>query len=87
MKEEKMTNDLKNLSFEEAMQELELVVRQLETGKVKLEDAVTAYERGVALKNICEEKLKNAKSKIDLLVIGDNNTPIATEDFDDNINK
>ena len=82
-----MTTELKNLSFEEAMLELETIVRQLETGKVKLDDAVSAYEKGVALKNICEEKLKSAKSKIDLLVIGDNNQPVETEDFDENINK
>ena len=82
-----MRTELKNLSFEEAMLELETIVRQLETGKVKLDDAVSAYEKGVALKNICEEKLKSAKSKIDLLVIGDNNQPVETEDFDENINK
>ena len=82
-----MTTELKNLSFEEAMLELETIVRQLETGKVKLDDAVSAYEKGVALKNICEEKLKSAKSKIDLLVIGENNQPVETEDFDENINK
>lgn len=81
-----MTENINNLSFEEAMQELEMVVRQLESGKVKLDDAVKSYERGVALKNLCEEKLKNAKSKIDLLVIGSNNTPVAMEDFDDKIN-
>lgn len=82
-----MTNELEKLSFEDAMQELETVVRQLESGKVKLDDAVKAYERGVLLKNLCEEKLKNAKSKIDLLVISDNNTPIKAENFDDTINK
>ncbi len=82
-----MQEDIKNLSFEEAMQELETVVRQLESGKVKLDDAVNAYEKGVALKNLCEEKLKNAKSKIDLLVIGENMTPLKTEDFDDAVNK
>lgn len=82
-----MTTELKNLSFEEAMLELETIVRQLETGKVKLDDAVSAYEKGVALKNICEEKLKSAKSKIDLLIIGENNQPVETEDFDENINK
>lgn len=79
--------ELKNLSFEEAMQELETVVRNLETGKVKLEEAVLAYEKGMALKSICEEKLKTAKSKIDLLVIGQNNQIIETKDFDDDINK
>ncbi|MBQ3034783.1 MAG: exodeoxyribonuclease VII small subunit [Alphaproteobacteria bacterium] len=81
-----MTENLKNLSFEEALQELETVVRQLETGKVKLDDAVQAYEKGVMLKNLCEEKLKNAKSKIDILVIDNNSTPTQMEDFDENIN-
>ncbi|MBO7243962.1 MAG: exodeoxyribonuclease VII small subunit [Alphaproteobacteria bacterium] len=82
-----MTENLKNLSFEEALQELETVVRQLETGKVKLDDAVQAYEKGVALKNLCEEKLKNAKSKIDLLVIDNTSIPTQMEDFDANINE
>jgi len=81
-----MTENLKNLSFEESLQELETVVRQLETGKVKLDDAVQAYEKGVMLKNLCEEKLKNAKSKIDILVIDNNSTPTQMEDFDENIN-
>ena len=81
-----MSENLKNLSFEEALQELETVVRQLETGKVKLDDAVKAYEKGIMLKNLCEEKLKNAKSKIDVLVIDNNSTPTKMEDFDENIN-
>lgn len=79
--------EIESLSFEEAMSELETVVHQLETGKVKLDEAVRAYERGVKLKNFCEEKLKNAKSKIDLLVIGTHNTPAETEDFDDKLNQ
>lgn len=79
--------EIDSLSFEEALSELEAIVHQLETGKVKLDEAVIAYERGVKLKNFCEEKLKTAKSKIDLLVIGNNATPIGTEDFDDRLNQ
>lgn len=79
--------EIESLSFEDAMSELETVVRQLETGKVKLDEAISAYEYGVKLKNFCEEKLKNAKSKIDLLVIGSQNTPVETEDFDDKLNQ
>lgn len=79
--------EIESLSFEEALSELEAVVHQLETGRVKLDEAVTAYERGVKLKNFCEEKLKNAKSKIDLLVIGEQNTPVETEDFDEKLNQ
>lgn len=73
--------DVKSMSFEEAMEELETVVRQLETGKIKLDEAVAAYERGMALRKVCEEKLSSAKSKIDILVLDKNNTPIDSEPF------
>lgn len=81
-----MTQNINNLSFEEAMEELETVVRQLETGKIKLDEAVAVYERGVKLKNLCEEKLKSAKSKIDKLVIGKDGSIIGKEDFDNDVN-
>lgn len=80
------SEDLSALSFEEALSALEIIVRQLESGKVKLEDAVSAYERGIKLKNICEEKLKAAKSKIDLLVISSDGKPVGVESFDEQIN-
>ena len=73
------------LSFEEAMTELESVVRRLDSGNIKLEDAVQTYERGVQLKNHCAEKLQSAKSKIDLLILK-NDTPIGTENFENQIN-
>ncbi len=75
---------IEELSFEEAMSELEAVVCRLENGQVKLEEAVQAYERGVKLKNICTEKLQNAKSKIDLLTI-ENDKPVGIESFDEQI--
>lgn len=77
-----MSKEIEKLSFEEAMEELETVVRQLEGGKIKLDEAVTAYERGMALKKICEDKLTNAKGKIDKLIIDKNNTPVGAEPFD-----
>jgi len=77
--------NLNILSFEQAMEELELVVRQLETGKIKLDDAVSAYEKGVKLKQICEEKLAQAKSKIDILILDKDNTPIGMDSFDDKL--
>ncbi len=84
-REKDMSQEVNSLSFEEAMTELESVVRQLESGKIKLEEAVSVYERGVLLKKHCEEKLKQAKSKIDKLIIGENNTIIGREDFDEQI--
>lgn len=60
-----MFEDIKNLSFEEALQELETIIRKMENGDVKLSDSVSLYERGIALKNHCEEVLKSAKLKIE----------------------
>ena len=55
------------LTFEQAVVELEEIIRKLEAGKMPLEDAVRAFERGSELKKICEEKLKNAQLKIEML--------------------
>lgn len=57
--------DFENLSFEDALAQLETIVRELEGGKIKLDDAVSAYEKATALKKFCEEKLKNAELKIE----------------------
>lgn len=57
--------DIAALGFEEAMAELEKLVRQLEDGKAKLDDAIKAYERGALLKQHCESKLREAKAKIE----------------------
>jgi exodeoxyribonuclease VII small subunit len=46
------------LSFESNLKKLEEIVEQLESGNVDLEKSVELYEKGVELKNICEEKLK-----------------------------
>ncbi|MEE9250383.1 MAG: exodeoxyribonuclease VII small subunit [Alphaproteobacteria bacterium] len=62
--------DVASLSFEEALSELEKIVRELEEGKVKLNDAIGAYERGAALKRHCEAKLSEAKAKVDKIVLG-----------------
>ena len=52
------------------MRELVSIVRDLETGKAKLDDAVKAYERGAALKAHCESKLAGAKAKIEQITVG-----------------
>lgn len=54
-------------TFEQALTELEEIIKKLEDGKLPLEDAVKAFERGSELKKICEEKLKNAQLKIEML--------------------
>jgi exodeoxyribonuclease VII small subunit len=62
--------DIATLSFEDALTELERIVRQIEDGRAKLDDAITAYERGVALKRHCDGKLKEAQAKIELITVG-----------------
>lgn len=52
------------LSFEDAMKELEAVVGQLERGDVALDASIALYERGAALKKRCEAKLKEAEEKV-----------------------
>jgi exodeoxyribonuclease VII small subunit len=64
--------DIAKLSFEEAMAELEKLVRQLEDGRAKLEDAIAAYERGALLKRHCEAKLRNAQARIEQITLGEN---------------
>lgn len=66
------STDIANLSFEDALSELEKIVRQLEDGRAKLDDAISAYERGVALKRHCDAKLKEAREKIEMITVGEN---------------
>jgi exodeoxyribonuclease VII small subunit len=56
------------LSFEEALQELEGIVRELEGGQGKLEKAVAQYERGAALRRHCETLLAEAEQKVQAIV-------------------
>ena len=64
-------NNLENMTFEEALEELELIVNKLETGEVTLEDAVDAYERGSKLKDQCQKRLNEAKMKVEKIKEGD----------------
>ena len=57
--------DIAAMGFEEAMKELETIVKQLEGGQVKLDQAVQHYERGTALKTHCEGKLAEARTKVE----------------------
>jgi exodeoxyribonuclease VII small subunit len=56
------------LSFEEALAELEAIVRDLESGKGRLEEAVNSYERGAALRRHCEARLAEAEAKLQAIV-------------------
>ncbi|MGA1341931.1 MAG: exodeoxyribonuclease VII small subunit [Hyphomonas sp.] len=58
------------MSFEEALAELEAIVRQLEAGDVELEKSIAIYERGASLKALCEARLKSAELKVEQIVQG-----------------
>lgn len=73
--------EISKMSFEDSLAELEKIVRALEEGQGKLEDAIGAYERGALLKQHCEAKLREAQAKVDKIVL----TPdggVATEPAD-----
>lgn len=63
-----MSDTISGLSFEDALAELEKIVRGLEGGQLKLEEAITQYERGAALRRHCESKLAEADARVQAIV-------------------
>ena len=70
--------EIAGMSFEDALAELEQIVRRLEAGQVKLDEAILSYERGALLKQHCERKLNEAQQRVERIVIGADGA-IATE--------
>jgi exodeoxyribonuclease VII small subunit len=70
------------MSFEEALAELEGIVRQLEAGEVELEKSIAIYERGAALKAHCDARLKSAELKVEQIVQGANGPGTEPASFD-----
>ena len=62
--------DIAAMSFEQALAELETIVRALESGQAPLEQSIEQYERGAALKEHCEAKLSEARLKVEKIVVG-----------------
>lgn len=80
-----MVDDVKSIekmNFEQALAELETIVQSLESGSAPLEESITAYERGNALKKRCEETLANAKARIESITLNENGAPV-TKPFDE----
>ena len=69
MTEPTLPADIAQMSFEDALAELEGIVRRLEGGQVRLDDAIQSYERGAQLKRHCEQKLSEAQQRIDRIVV------------------
>ena len=74
--------DVKSLSFERAIEELESIVRRLEEGKVPLEESVAIYERGEALKRRCEELLRQAEARVEKITTDATGQPSWVEPLD-----
>lgn len=64
--------DIAKMSFEDALSELETIVAKLERGDAPLEESITIYQRGAALKAHCEGKLKDAQLKVEKIVLDAN---------------
>jgi exodeoxyribonuclease VII small subunit len=69
MSETNSPPEIAQMSFEDALAELEQIVRRLEAGQVKLDEAIQSYERGAQLKQHCERKLNEAQQRVERIII------------------
>ena len=76
------SDDLSQMSFEQALKALEDVVRRLETGEVPLEESIDLYERGEQLRKLCQARLDAAQARIEKIVAGPDGKAAGTEPFD-----
>ncbi len=79
---DEIPEDILEMSFEAALEELEDIVRELETGEGDLDTSINGYTRGVFLKRHCEAKLKEAETRIEKIVVGADGA-VDTEPLDD----
>ncbi|MFN3626113.1 MAG: exodeoxyribonuclease VII small subunit [Hyphomicrobium sp.] len=74
--------DVKEMSFERALKELESIVTRLERGDVELEESIAIYERGEILKEHCDRLLRQAEAKVEKLTFAADGSPKGTEPLD-----
>jgi exodeoxyribonuclease VII small subunit len=78
-----MTDDPQNQpSFEQALKALEDVVHKLESGDAPLDESIALYEKGQALRAICQARLDAAQARIEAIIIGPDGAPQGTRPFD-----
>ena len=75
--------DISTMNFEDALRALEDVVRRLESGEVPLDESITLYERGEALRKHCQARLDAASARIEKIVAGPDGAAAGTQPFDD----
>ncbi|CAA0113256.1 Exodeoxyribonuclease 7 small subunit [Starkeya nomas] len=74
--------DVNALSFEKALAELEAIVAKLEGGNVPLEESISLYARGEALKARCDALLKDAEARVEKITLGADGRPAGTQPLD-----
>ena len=70
---------ISEMTFEQAMSELERIVTELERGDVSLEDSISLYEKGAELKKRCETKLKEAEQKVAAITLDEDGSVTGTK--------
>jgi exodeoxyribonuclease VII small subunit len=75
-------SEISQMSFEDALRALEDVVRKLETGEVPLDDSISLYERGEALRRHCLARLDAAQARIEKIVAGPDGKAVGMEPFE-----
>ena len=78
----RMVEDLTALSFEDALKRLETIVQRLESGDASLDESITLYTEGDALRTQCERRLKDAQARIEKISLGSDGAPTGTTPFD-----
>ena len=73
---------IEEMSFEDAMAELEQVVAKLESGQAPLDQSIDLYERGAKLKERCEGRLKDAELRVSKIIAGSDGKAKGSEPFD-----
>jgi exodeoxyribonuclease VII small subunit len=74
--------DIRTLSFEQALKELESIVDRLERGDVELEASIQIYERGEALRAHCDGLLRQAEARVEKISLNQSGQPTGTEPLD-----
>ncbi|WP_420959772.1 exodeoxyribonuclease VII small subunit [Brucella sp. IR073] len=82
MADENANADIAAMSFEQALEQLERIVEDLERGDVPLDQSIRIYERGEALKKHCDALLKAAEDKVEKIRLGRDGQPVGVEPLD-----
>jgi exodeoxyribonuclease VII small subunit len=77
-----MSDELSELSFEDALKRLEAIVQRLESGNASLDESITLYSEGDRLRGQCEKRLKDAQMRIEKISLGTDGSVTGTQMFD-----